>query len=87
MVINLPIPDFNKSGHILTFPRKVKQKMMLLVRITFMQITFELRNAKKNAKHHRIPHVDTRQNIRILTSIDKFENIDIRSGKMTSPNE
>ena len=82
-VLNLTIPDFTTSGHILTFPGQVKPKNVFLENQVFLQITFELREIERNAKRHRIPLVKTHGSKYIVTPKDQFENLTFRSGQMS----
>ena len=67
-LLNLTIPDFTTLGHILTYPGQGKQQNIgFWEDWKFSRITFALRKMEQNPKHHRIPLVETHQNIAILT--------------------
>ena len=75
-VLDPAIPDFTTLVHILTFPGAGQSiNVAFLVRSAFLQITFVLRKVVKDAKHHRIPRVETHRSAFNFTPKGQFENL------------
>ena len=84
-VLNLTIPDFTTSDHILTFPGTVKQNNVALGEyITYIFAnTFELRKIEKK---HETPSYSSRQDASKHMHLDHGCNFSVRWGCSYNPN-